>query len=785
MRKKILGLAVAALTTGALSLTSCSDKNVDDNANDIKRTFNYQQSLADAVEDITIPLDSLESPVQSIINPTDWITATATTTYEGLPAVQIVTKAISDGLQKREAKLTVTAENGNIATVNFTQYAASDGDAYNGGNDEEWFNNWEKIDRVKLIGIAEPQYTPWSGDAELTCAPGYVAGLTKANGWEMAFSTLNDPAATHTRYFGLYNKYLGILRAFCYVDDTGTTQNEAAFEVRMGTDGDNRYPFYNALGFSIPTSHSVANGNLDLSVNLIDAQACSNTFHDVMSPFSESMTKSLKSGWNVFDINCSGYVPMNSWRTDNTKSRMFINCVTQTNMDISLSGKITADINGTFRAQEVIQHGGVSGCAGAIGILNTINGIAGGVAGTGPEGYARGVMDKRAFEGGAQGGPGGWDKFMMGLKGVAGGVSTATSILSGVLSALDTKTAAWYDTVPGKINLTMNGTIDLTGTIKGYNSNNAGFIQVTKKNIDAVNGENGHFGKGIISLAEDPVICVAKEDIMASVDNFNLSYTSAGKYQSSDFESYGARLIAFLDPTSIKLNLNTDLYKNVHGVCVSATYSVFPYGNFGYTLPYCRALKLDRPTIDMSQGGKTGRIKFGPNTTPIRVHKIEPKEIMLTQADDPETTANCKVHKQKGADFSYFGRLQDIGGKDVIAHPQVYIPWKTEKYEEAGNDRGTITYACDGTIPDFVVGITVVFFTDEAPGKYVFTMQYVPKIKLLSHSELLAYRNTLQDYQNKCDAGDPVSTLANDPAIEVYDPVPLLDKTLQMLGKIK
>ena len=109
------------------------------------------QRLADAVEDITIPLDSLESPVQSIINPTDWITATAATTYEGLPAVKIVTKAISDGLQKREGTLTVTAENGNIATVVFTQYAASDGDAYNGGNDGDWFNNWEKIDRVKLI----------------------------------------------------------------------------------------------------------------------------------------------------------------------------------------------------------------------------------------------------------------------------------------------------------------------------------------------------------------------------------------------------------------------------------------------------------------------------------------------------------------------------------------------------------------------------------------------------------------------------------------------------------
>lgn len=785
MRKIILGMTAAALAVGALSLTSCSDSNVDDNVNVAKRTFNYQQSLADAVEDITIPLDSLESPVQSIINPTDWITATAATTYEGLPAVKIVTKAISDGLQKREGKLTVTAENGNIATVVFTQYAASDGDAFNGGNDDDWFNNWEKVDKVLLSGIADPQYTPWADDAELTCRHDFVDNLTKKNGWEMAFSTLNDPAARGRHYFGLYNKYLGILRVFCYVAESGNSQNEAGFEVRMGLDGNNRYPFYNALGYSIPTNHSVENGNLNMSVNLIDAEACSNTFHDILSPYSESMTKSLKKGWNVFDVNCTGYVPMNSWRTDNAKNRLYINCVTQTNMAVSLSGKINAELNGTFRSEEVIQHGGVSGCAGAIGLLNTVGSIAGGAAGTGSEGYAKGVMDKRSFESGAQGGPGKWDKFMMSFKDVAGGVSTATSILSGILSALDTKTAAWYDTVPGKINLTMNGTIDLTGTIKGYNSNDVGSIQVTKKNIDAVNGANGNFGKGIVSLAEDPVICVAKEDIMASVDNFNITSSAPGKYQCSDFASYDARLIAFLDPTSIKLNLNTDLYKNVHGVCVSATYSVFPNGRAGYTQPFCRALQLDRPTIDMSQGGKTGRIKFGPNTTPIRVHKIKPQEIMLTEASNPETTANCKVYKQKGADYSYYGRQMDLGGKDVIAHPQVYIPWVTENYQEAGNDRGSITYACDGKIPDFVVGVTVVFFTDGVPDKYVFTMQYVPKIKLLSHDELLAYRNTLQNYQNKCDAGDPVSRLANKSEIEVYDPVPLLDKTLQMLNKIK
>ena len=785
MKKRIFGMAAVALAISALSLTSCSESNVDDNPSTNPRTFNYQQTLADAEENMTIPLDSLESPVQSITNTNDWITASATTTYDGHPAVKIVTKGISDGSQKREGKITIAAQNGNIAIVSFTQHAASDGDAFNGSNDDEWFSNWENIDRVLLSGIAEPQYTPWAENAELFCSPDYVAGLSKKNGWEMVFSILNDAAARGVRYFGLYNRYLGTLRVFCYVDDPGDTQNEAAFEVRMGLEGNNRYPFYNGLAFSIPTCHSVANNNLNLSVNLIDAEACCNTFHDVVSPYSESISKSLKKGWNIFDINCSGYVPNNSWRQDNAKARLYINCVTQTNMAVSLSGKINAGINGTYRAQEVIQHGGVSGCAGAISLIKTVGNIAGGVAGAGAGDYAKKIMDQRSFEAGGQGGPTGWNSFMMGLKSYAGYVSTATPIASGILSALDTKTAAWYDTVPGKINLTMNGTVDLKGTIKGYNSNKVGSIMVTKKNIEAVNGNDGYFGRGIISLAEDPVICVAKEDIMAEVENFNLTSTSTpGKYQSSDFASYGARLITFLDPTSIKLNLNTEVYGGVKGVCVSATYSVFPKGSYGYTLPYCRALSLDRPTIDMSQGGKTGRIKFTTTTTPMRIHKIMANEIMLTEANDPETTANCQIHKQEGANFRYFGRMQDFGGKDVIGQPQVYIPWHTEDYQEADNNRGSITYADDGIIPDFVVGITVVFFVEGTPNKYIFTQQYIPKIKLLNHDELLAYREKLHQYQNKCDAGDPVSTLANNPSVEVYDPVPLLDKTLKMLDRV-
>ena len=784
MRKTIFGMTAAALVISALSLMSCSDKDNDENLNVSPQTFSYQQALADAEENLTIPLDSLDSPVKSIANTNDWITASATTTYDGLPAVKIVTKGIGDGSQKREGKITVTAENGNTAIVSFTQHAAGDGDAFNGSNDENWFNNWENVDRVMLSGIDEPQYTPWADNAELSCSPDFVSGLTKKNGWEMVFSILNDPAAKGIRYFGLYNRFLGTLRVFCYVDDPGTTQNEAAFEVRMGVEGTNRYPFYNGLAFSIPTSHSVANNNLNLSVNIIDAEACCNTFHDVVSPYTESISKSLKKGWNIFDVDCSGYVPNNSWREDNAKARLYINCVTQTNMAVSLSGKINAGINGTYRAQEVIQHGGVSGCAGAISLLKTVGNIAGGIAGSGAGGYAKNVMDKRSFESGTQGGPTGWNNFMMGLKSAAGVVSVATGIASGVLSVLDAKTAEWYDTVPGKINLTMNGTVDLKGTIKGFNSNKVGSVMVTKKNIDAVNGTDGYFGKGILSLAEDPVICVAKEDIMAEVENFNLTSSAPGKYQSNDFASYGARLISFLDPTSIKLNLNTELYGGVRGVCVSATYAVIPAGAYGYTLPYCRAMSIDRPTIDMSQGGKTGRIRFSTSSTPVRIHKIMPNEIMLTEADDPETTENCMVYKQEGADFYYFGRLLDAGGKDVISQPQVYIPWHTEEYKEADNNRGSITYAGDGVIPDFVVGVTVVFFVEGTPNKYVFTQQYIPKIKLLSHNELLEYREKLHQYQNKCDAGDPVTTLANDPSVEVYDPVPLLDKTLKILDRI-
>ena len=87
-----------------------------------------------------------------------------------------------------------------------------------GGNSEEksFLKNWEECETVYVNGLPNPVYTPWSGIANSDIPEDIRLDRLKRDGWEMAFCCLNDLAAPFTRYFGLYNRYRGILRIFMY-----------------------------------------------------------------------------------------------------------------------------------------------------------------------------------------------------------------------------------------------------------------------------------------------------------------------------------------------------------------------------------------------------------------------------------------------------------------------------------------------------------------------------------------------------------------------------------------
>lgn len=109
-----------------------------------------------------------------------------------------------------------------------------------------------------------------------------------------------------------------------------------------------------------------------------------------------------------------------------------------------------------------------------------------------------------------------------------------------------------------------------------YRSTDQAIYYVSLDNIDGTNGEDGHMGRGVWSLAEDPVVYIDKDDLISEYDHFTIMDNMDGSgYTASDFENYGVRYMWFFDPTSIKVNLNRQLFPDVTEVKVTTTCGIY------------------------------------------------------------------------------------------------------------------------------------------------------------------------------------------------------------------
>ena len=102
------------------------------------------------------------------------------------------------------------------------------------------------------------------------------------------------------------------------------------------------------------------------------------TFQSWYSPYLKG--KTLNRGWYCFEYDMSGYVPKGKdWlKADQNDPRFSFIPETSNTLNVSLSGTITGDIKGTFRDQEIIQHGGANATSGLVsGIGDFISGLAG------------------------------------------------------------------------------------------------------------------------------------------------------------------------------------------------------------------------------------------------------------------------------------------------------------------------------------------------------------------------------------------------------------------------
>ena len=763
-------LAVTMLTAAATGLTACHDDDLSEEPY-TPGAYRYSTVVFGTSDCQQLTLDSISSAITSATASASWLKVTPMSELDadGHPALTI--ESTRPSTDDAEATIDVVSEKGDHVTVTVSHRQMGDGDAYSGGN-AGWLTDWWTFETVELQGFEHAQRTPWTVEGADHIPEEVRRQVTPSQGWEMAFSYLNDESLRGVRYFALYNKWSGQVRVYTYIVDPTGWGTDLMINAYFGTANHNdMYPLYNVFEYGIPTSH-VPGSTLSRNAKILSAQ--SQTFQTWLTPFRYS--QSITPGWYCFEFDMSGYVPKGKdWlKKDEDAPRIKFFAETVNNQSVNLKGTLSGSISGTFSDPEIIQHGGANATSGILsalgGGLSAISGIASNSI-SGCANYA--VLMKNGGDEGISG-------YLNPVKYWGGfACSIAGPLLSFIGSQMDDPVT--YDTIPGKIDLTLDATLDLNGYIKAATGNNQRGLSISPQGIYSANGANGHVGKGVWSLAEDPVVYIDKEDILSSDSHFNLLCTNSG-YSISSFADYDVRIVYAFDPTSIKLNLNTDLFRDIKDVTVTANVGVLPNYTYGHTDAYRQMLMLgNRPSFSLAPGKTSGTVNLSSNSTPM-VWKVGLDDL----ADgDYETASNCSIITQNTADGKgwqrYHGRLIDVPelGKQIVVDPQVFLPYSLD-------ENGKCTGIGYPTAPDFVVRVDVQFTALDDNGErkdFQYGKLYIPKIEIVDYDGISKVYSRLKDYSQKCEKQQAINTLANDSSVPVRFPGGhrLIGKTLRLL----
>lgn len=757
-RSKLLSLwlAILTITTVSVSLLSCSE----DVTSGLDHSYAYDVYVFGNQGSERFILKNMRGQVVNIESDVKWLTATAGgKTIDG-SAVIIIN---NENGMLNQGHLTVTNDQGETAIVNVKHMNHSVG--YNDKNDI-FVTNWWECDTVKLQGIDTPQRTPWGVEGGVLI-PSDIRGQYKPDkGWEMGFCYLNDDTMEGVRFFSLYNKWTGQLRVYTYIQNPSGWGNDIAFRTCYGEyNSVNLYPFYNTFQYGIPTCHEM-DSTIRRDIQFVSEQP--QTFSTWLSPYRES--NSLSPGWYVCELDMSGYVPEGKNWLDNdqeAKFKFFAETIEQS--EITLKGSLIGSLDGTFQNEQVVQKGGTSALYGISSALGMISGMA-------TSSISSDATYASLMKSGGDEGLGGYLNPAKYWGGFA--CSLGSALLGYIAGETDPIT---YDSIPGKIDLALNATIELNGYIKSYTANDFKPLGVSADGITHAQGANGHMGKGVWGLDQDPVVYIDKEVLMSSSDFIRIFNRGDGVYsQPGEFQDNELRVAWLFDPTSVKLNLNRDLFPGeIKDLSITTSCGVYVDTPSGLTDTHRSLLMLpERPTIDISNGTSKGDlIELSADGSSVpRLVVVPPSDFLDTDENAYETPDNTALVALPGDSvYHFFGRVVDECGKQIMVAPQVYVPYAKDE----------TTYILAPKAPDFVVTVNVVFEWEGST--YLYTKCFIPRIELVDHATMLSFEAQLKDFADKCAANQPTGKLANDPSVDVYNPGgdQLVSKTLRMLNKIK
>lgn len=358
---------------------------------------------------------------------------------------------------------------------------------------------------------------PWNTEAASTLMSDNVRmDVKKEDGWEVAFNFMNKDGRPDFNYFGLYNKYTGVLRIFYYYNkEVATTATDFSFEVLLDSDKTNSQFYYSSLNYGIPM-----NADVNPNVNLLDAGNISKTFHFLVTPYSCVGRKTMIQGWYAFDIDMSAYTGK-SFHTDGTSIK--IACRTNNKTDVTLGtdfkGKIGGDID-ISKAQA-----SNNGCSSILADIAT---------GSSSIAKALEATGKATSKDGSA-----WDAAGAAFEWISSGCQIASIIK---------KDRKDHSAMVGKADLKLNATAETKGYLESELSTNVKQFTMEK----TVFNPDSNAGKGVWNIDESPVIYYV---------------------QGHDISKTG--IAYFYDPTSFNVSINKDIFPDASNIKVLSYCGVY------------------------------------------------------------------------------------------------------------------------------------------------------------------------------------------------------------------
>ena len=719
-----------------IGMQSCSEDKLPDR--------NYMEAsvmCSPEADEYLVYVDMLEdvTALQSNENSLHWAYIEKAWVEESKLAIKVITEDNDSG-EDREGYLNLPLSNGLSVRVKVQQQGENSAANIDEEADKQFIAHWYDMRDFFLGNNPKNNVgTPWTLDATTSQVPMSIALQNRPeDGWEVAFIDNGRKINPDRTYFGLYNKYLGKLRVYAY---TNATTSSSIYMVRYNVrnnDNDIKYA-YHSLPVAIPMDCNV-------STKLQTTSQDGVTFQNFVEPFSE-IGAALAEGWKAFDIDLSAYSAQNKFFTPQTGIDIAFFPSAEGRFDAT--GKIDMKTVGTF---ENPVAAGMSYNGGATQTVGDVMGVVADLSDQLANIFMKNPNKTKASSA---------FKFGGGL------FSIAEAILKPLAEAQGTYTFTEHQ--PGTIELKTEAKLVLQGNYSQKLAPNQPAVSlrsnsfVQQQPYDNGNINNKPFiGEGVWSLATAPTYYIVDDVLIGEANkaHFEPIKGAKGQYYSSCLPKEKIRFISFLDPTSIVLNLNTNLLNNIEKVEVYACPVVMLGQTYGYSDAYYNIMGKPLPnrslpivnqgrTFGFDKEFKTGaNVKCYMKIKTSDVDYLTDKSLKIDSIYEPD-----KPYGLRGVVYSD----HRIKNKSLVADPEILLCCDGEK-------------SLEGKIPDILISVTVRVKTTD--GKLlVYSHRFVPNIVHINRADLKTQYSKLLDYNKKCASGNQhVNVLGNNSSIGVYHP---------------